>query len=86
MRGTYYPTGKNPPEGERKLYLAIESTNELAVSKVRFDPRKRTFSLTHYVRIKYIYLILHLKESAWKLQDDFIHIVAGAPSIACQFF
>ncbi|GAB0092050.1 RNA helicase [Sergentomyia squamirostris] len=35
VRGTYVPQGKNPPEGERKLYLAIESCNELAVQKAK---------------------------------------------------
>lgn len=37
VRGTYYPPGKEPKEGDRKLYLAIESTNELAVSKARAE-------------------------------------------------
>lgn len=37
VRGTYYPAGKAPPEGERKLFLAIESTNELAVSKAKIE-------------------------------------------------
>ncbi|XP_063244308.1 probable ATP-dependent RNA helicase DDX46 [Bacillus rossius redtenbacheri] len=37
VRGTYFPQGKAPPEGERKLYLAIESTNELAVSKAKIE-------------------------------------------------
>lgn len=35
VRGTYVPQGKNPPDGERKLYLAIESCNELAVQKAK---------------------------------------------------
>lgn len=35
VRGTYVLPGKQPPEGERKLYLAIESTDELAVSKAK---------------------------------------------------
>lgn len=35
VRGTYVPTGKSPPEGERKLYLAIESCSELAVQKAK---------------------------------------------------
>lgn len=26
IRGTYFPPGKEPKEGERKIYLAIEST------------------------------------------------------------
>lgn len=25
IRGTYFPPGKEPKEGERKIYLAIES-------------------------------------------------------------
>lgn len=37
VRGTFTPTGKPPPEGERKLYLAIESTSELAVSKAKAE-------------------------------------------------
>ncbi|KAL1123116.1 hypothetical protein AAG570_002204, partial [Ranatra chinensis] len=37
VRGTYYVSGKQPPEGERKLFLAIESTNELAVSKAKAE-------------------------------------------------
>jgi len=35
VRGTYVPQGKNPPDGERKLYLAIESCSELAVQKAK---------------------------------------------------
>ncbi|ENN75973.1 hypothetical protein D910_10718, partial [Dendroctonus ponderosae] len=37
VRGTYVPTGKAPPEGERKLYLAIESTSDMAVSKAKSE-------------------------------------------------
>lgn len=37
VRGTYYPQGKEPPAGERKLYLAIEATNEKAVSLARAE-------------------------------------------------
>lgn len=37
VRGTFTLPGKAPPEGERKLYLAIESTNELAVSKAKAE-------------------------------------------------
>lgn len=38
VRGTYYPPGKEPKEaGERKLYLAIEGTTELSVSKARAE-------------------------------------------------
>jgi len=37
VRGTYFPTGKAPPEGERKLFLAIESTNEMSVQKAKLE-------------------------------------------------
>lgn len=35
VRGTFVPPGKAPPEGERKLYLAIESCSELSVQKAK---------------------------------------------------
>lgn len=35
VRGTYVPPGKAPPEGERKLYLAIESCSEFAAQKAK---------------------------------------------------
>ncbi|XP_017785596.1 PREDICTED: probable ATP-dependent RNA helicase DDX46 [Nicrophorus vespilloides] len=37
VRGTYVPTGKSAPDGERKLYLAIESTSDIAVSKAKSE-------------------------------------------------
>ncbi|XP_026475040.1 probable ATP-dependent RNA helicase DDX46 [Ctenocephalides felis] len=37
VRGTFVAPGKSPPEGERKLYLAIESSNELAVSRAKSE-------------------------------------------------
>lgn len=37
VRGTFYPPGKDAKDGDRKLYLAIESTNELAVSKAKAE-------------------------------------------------
>src|SRR5699024_9717241 len=37
VRGTFYPPGKEAAVGERKLYLAIEATNEMAVSKARAE-------------------------------------------------
>ncbi|XP_063303537.1 probable ATP-dependent RNA helicase DDX46 [Pelobates fuscus] len=37
IRGTYFPPGKDPKEGERKIYLAIESANELAVQKAKAE-------------------------------------------------
>ena len=37
MRGTYLPPKKEPKEGERKLYLAIEATSELAIQKAKSE-------------------------------------------------
>ena len=37
VRGTFFAPGKEPPLGERKLYLAIEGTTELAVQKARSE-------------------------------------------------
>ncbi|XP_037543761.1 probable ATP-dependent RNA helicase DDX46 [Nematolebias whitei] len=37
IRGTYFPPGKEPKEGERKIYLAIESASELAVQKAKTE-------------------------------------------------
>jgi ATP-dependent RNA helicase DDX46/PRP5 len=37
VRGTYFPPNKPVPEGERKLFLAIESTKELAVQKAKVE-------------------------------------------------
>jgi ATP-dependent RNA helicase DDX46/PRP5 len=37
VRGTYVQPGKSPPEGERKLYLAIESTSDIAVAKAKAE-------------------------------------------------
>lgn len=35
VRGTYFPQGKQPKEEERKLYLAIEATSEMAIQKAK---------------------------------------------------
>ena len=37
VRGTYFPPGKTIAEGERKLFLAIESTNEMSVQKAKVE-------------------------------------------------
>ena len=37
VRGTYFPPGKAVPEEERKLFLAIESTNEMSVQKAKIE-------------------------------------------------
>ncbi|KAL8561776.1 putative ATP-dependent RNA helicase ddx46 [Nucella lapillus] len=35
VRGTFIQPGKEPKEGERRLYLALEATSELAISKAK---------------------------------------------------
>ena len=35
MRGTYIEPRKQPKEDERKLYLAIEATSEMAIGKAK---------------------------------------------------
>lgn len=37
IRGQYYTNGKQPEEDERKLYLAIEATTEIAVQKAKSE-------------------------------------------------
>jgi len=37
VRGSYFAQGKEPKEGERKLYLAIEATTEMAVNKAKAE-------------------------------------------------
>ena len=37
VRGSYIPTGKEIPEGDRKLYIAIEAKTELSLSKARAE-------------------------------------------------
>ncbi|XP_055343438.1 probable ATP-dependent RNA helicase DDX46 [Paramacrobiotus metropolitanus] len=37
VRGSYIPTGKEPTEGERKLYIGIEATTELSLSKAKAE-------------------------------------------------
>ncbi|XP_039251151.2 putative ATP-dependent RNA helicase DDX46 [Styela clava] len=37
IRGQYLPSGKTPEEDERKLYLAIEATSEMAVQKAKSE-------------------------------------------------
>jgi len=39
-KGSYYPPGRNPPAGERKLYFLIESDNEAAVKAARKELRR----------------------------------------------
>lgn len=40
VRGTFFPPGKDPGLGERKLFLAIEGTNEMAVSKAQAEIKR----------------------------------------------
>ncbi|OQR70356.1 putative ATP-dependent RNA helicase DDX46-like [Tropilaelaps mercedesae] len=37
VRGTYFPPGREPPDGERKLFIAIESHDELSVQKAKSE-------------------------------------------------
>ncbi|XP_032805925.1 putative ATP-dependent RNA helicase DDX46 isoform X1 [Petromyzon marinus] len=37
IRGSYFAPGKEPTDGERKIYLAIESTSELSVQKAKAE-------------------------------------------------
>lgn len=37
VRGTYFPPGKMPKEEERKLYLAIEATSDVAIQKAKTE-------------------------------------------------
>lgn len=37
VRGTYFPPGREPPEGERKLFIAIESHDEMSVQKAKSE-------------------------------------------------
>ena len=39
-KGSYYPPGRNPPQGERKLYLLIESESEAAVTEAKKELRR----------------------------------------------
>lgn len=39
-KGAYYPPGRNPPAGERKLYLLIEGETEAAVKTARKEMRR----------------------------------------------
>lgn len=37
VRGSYIPSNKEPKEGERRLYLAIEATSEMAIQKAKAE-------------------------------------------------
>jgi len=39
-KGAYYPPGRNPPAGERKLYLLVEGETEQAVKTARKEMRR----------------------------------------------
>ena len=47
-KGQYYPPGRNPPAGERKLYFLIEGETEAAVKAARKELRR---SLDEYSAI-----------------------------------
>lgn len=62
VRGTFYPSGKEAKDGDRKLYLAIESTSELAVSKAKAE-------ITRLIKEELIKLV---NLNFWKSQDILI--------------
>lgn len=37
VKGSYYPPGKEPKEGERKLFLFIEATTEMALNRAKAE-------------------------------------------------
>ena len=39
-KGAYYPPGRNPPAGERKLFLLVEGETEAAVKTARKEMRR----------------------------------------------
>ena len=39
-KGAYFPPGRNPPAGERKLFLLIEGETEQAVKTARKEMRR----------------------------------------------
>uniref|UniRef100_A0A7S3AHJ0 RNA helicase n=1 Tax=Haptolina ericina TaxID=156174 RepID=A0A7S3AHJ0_9EUKA len=39
-KGAYYPPGRNPPPGERKLYMVIEGETEVAVKAAKKELRR----------------------------------------------
>lgn len=40
MKGVYCPPGKNPPPGERRLYLLIEGPSDEAVANAKTELKK----------------------------------------------
>ena len=39
-KGAYYPLGRNPPPGERKLYLVVEGETEAAVKAAKKEIKR----------------------------------------------
>ena len=39
-KGVFVPPGRNPPEGERKIYLLIEGPTETAVKRAKQELKK----------------------------------------------
>ena len=60
VRGTFFPPGKEPSLGERKLYLAIEGTNEMAVSKARAEIVR--LIKEELVKMVNIFIIINISE------------------------
>lgn len=57
IRGTYFPPGKEPKEGERKIYLAIESMSVKLISQIlafktwKMHPLSSCFHNPHFFNI-----------------------------------
>lgn len=55
IRGTYFPPGKEPKEGERKIYLAIESMSVKLIFRFwPLKPGKCTPSLPVYTILMFL--------------------------------
>uniref|UniRef100_A0A3B4G2L8 Probable ATP-dependent RNA helicase DDX46 n=1 Tax=Pundamilia nyererei TaxID=303518 RepID=A0A3B4G2L8_9CICH len=67
IRGTYFPPGKEPKEGERKIYLAIESANELAVQKAKTEITR--LIKEELIRLVSIFLLTRNKNSYTIMYD-----------------
>ena len=66
VRGTYILPNKEPKEGERKLYLGIEATNELAVSKAKAE-------ITRLIKEELVRLVSSNCISSVILVDNLMH-------------
>ncbi len=61
VRGTYFPPNKEPKEGERKLYLAIEATAELSITRAKKE-------ITRLIKEELIRLVSNYDNSCGRIQ------------------